>query len=96
MSPNKEEWPMGERKEVIVESEVEYKVNCTQRHEANPQEGTTKEPKKIIESKEDHVSELKKKVPIPTVVVYRHQHHIEKQKSLRKGREHQHTYYEPT
>jgi hypothetical protein len=35
---------------------------------------------------------LKKKEQIPTDVVYRHPHHIEKQKSSRQGHVHQHIY----
>ena len=35
---------------------------------------------------------MKKKGLIPTVVIYHHPHHIEKQKSSRQGRENQHMY----
>jgi hypothetical protein len=35
---------------------------------------------------------LKKKEQIPTVVLYRHPHHIEMQKSSRQGHVHQHMY----
>jgi len=35
---------------------------------------------------------LKEKEPIPTVVVYHNPQRIEKQQSLRQGRQHQHTY----
>ena len=39
---------------------------------------------------------MKKKGLIPTVVIYHHPHHIEKQKSSRQGHEHQQTYYGST
>jgi hypothetical protein len=46
----------------------------------------------VSDSKTQCVAESNKKALIPTIVVYRHPHHIEKQKSSRQGREHQHTY----
>jgi hypothetical protein len=92
VSLSKKEGPMGESKEVIAESEVESEVESTEGDEAKPQEGHNKKSKEIIDSKEHYVVELKKKELIPTVVVYHHPHHIEKQQSSRQGREHQHTY----
>jgi hypothetical protein len=60
--------------------------------EAKPQEENTKEAKEFIDSKTQAVADLKKNEPIPTVVVYHHPHHIEKQQSSRQGVAHQHTY----
>jgi hypothetical protein len=82
-------------KAVIVNSEVESEAESIEGDEENPQEGHNKEAKEVIESKAQCVTYLKKTKQIPTVVVYCHPHHIDKQQSSRKGREHQHT-YEPT
>jgi hypothetical protein len=76
VSLSKKEGSMGARKEVIAKSEVESKADSIEGHEAKIQEGHNKEYKKIIDSKEHHVAELKKKGLIPKVVVYRHPHHI--------------------
>jgi hypothetical protein len=92
VSLSKKDGPMGPSKEVIVESEVESEVESTEGDEAKPHEGHNKEAKEVIDSKAQCVADLKKKEQIPTVVVYRHPHHIEKQQSSRQGHEHQHTY----
>jgi hypothetical protein len=92
VSLSKKHGPTEANKEVIVESEVELEVESTEGDEAKPQEGHNHEAKEVIESKEQCVAYLKKKEQIPTVVVYRHSLHIEKQQSSRKGHEHQHTY----
>jgi UDP-2,3-diacylglucosamine pyrophosphatase LpxH len=65
-------------KEVINESEVELEVEYTKRDKEKPQERHNQEAKEIIDSKAQCVADLKKKEQIPTIVVYRHQHHIEK------------------
>jgi hypothetical protein len=78
--------------EVIVASKEESEAKSTEGDEAKPQEQNTKEAKEVIDSTTQGVADLKKKEPIPTVVVYRHPHHIEKQQSSRQGREHQHMY----
>jgi hypothetical protein len=62
VSLSKKEGPMGESKEVIAESEVESEAESTEGHEAKPQEGHNKEAKEIIDSKEHHIAELKKKI----------------------------------
>ena len=72
-------------KEVIIESEVESEAESTEGDEAKLQEGHNQEAKEVIDSKAQCVADLKKKEQIPTVVVYRHPHHIEKQKSSRQG-----------
>jgi hypothetical protein len=92
VSLNKKDGPMEASKAVIVESEVESEVESIEGDEANPQEGHNKEAKEVIESKAQCVAYLKKTEQIPTVVVYRYPHHIEKQQSSRQGCEHQHTY----
>jgi hypothetical protein len=60
--------------------------------EAQPQEGHNQEAKEVIESKAQCVADLTKKEQIPTVVVYHHPHHLEKQQSSKQGHEYQHTY----
>ena len=92
MSLSKKEGHMGENKEVIVESEFESEAESTKGNEAKPREGHNKEAKEVIESKAEYVADLMKKEQIPTIVVYCHPHHIEKQQSSRQGHEHQHTY----
>jgi len=59
---------MQENKEVLEETEVESEVESTKGHEVNPQEGNNIETKDIIESKEHHITKLKKKRLIPKVV----------------------------
>jgi hypothetical protein len=92
VSLSKKDGPMEASKEVIVESEVESEAESTEGDEAKLQEGHNQEAKEVIDSKAQSVADLKKKEQIPTVVVYRHPHHIEKQQSSRQGRVHQHIY----
>jgi hypothetical protein len=92
VSLSKKDGPTEANKEVIVEFEVESEVESTEGDEAKPHEGHNKEDKEVIDSKTQCVANLKKKTQIPTVVVYRHPHHIEKQQSSRQGHEHQHIY----
>jgi hypothetical protein len=91
MSLSKKDGPMEANKEVIVESEVESEAKSTEGDEAKLQ-GHNQEVKEVIDSKAPSVADLKKKEQIPTVVVYRHPHHIKTQQSSRKGRVHQHIY----
>jgi UDP-2,3-diacylglucosamine pyrophosphatase LpxH len=83
---------MGESKEVTVEFEVESEVESSQKEMKQSHKKDTKEAKEVIESKAQGVADLKEKEPIPTIVVYHHPHHIEKQQSSRHMRENQHTY----
>jgi hypothetical protein len=92
VSLSKKDGPTEASKEVIVESEVESEAESTEGDEAKPQEGHCQEDKEVIDSKEQCVADLKKKEQIPTVVVYHHPHHIEKQQSSRKGCDNQHIY----
>jgi hypothetical protein len=92
MSLSKKQGPTRARKTILVEFEAELEVDSTRRYGAKPHEGHNKESKEIIDSKENHIANLKKKWPTPKVVVYRHPHHIEKQQSSMWGCEHQHTY----
>jgi hypothetical protein len=92
VSLSKKDGPMEASKEVIVESEVESEAESTEGDEEKLQEGHNQEAKEVIDSKAQSVADLKKKEQIPTVVVYRHPHHIEKQQSSRKGCVHQHIY----
>jgi hypothetical protein len=78
--------------EVIVQSEVESAAESTKGDEAKLQGGHNQEAKEVIDSKAQSVADLKKKEQIPTVVVYRHPHHIEIQKSSRQGHVHEHIY----
>jgi hypothetical protein len=77
VSLSKKDGPMEASKEVIVESEVESEAESTEGDEAKLQEGHNQEAKEVIDSKAQSVADLKKKEQIPTVVVYRHPHHIE-------------------
>ena len=79
VSLNKKDGPMKANKAVIVEFEVESEAESIDRDEANPQEGHNKEAKEVIESKAQCVAYLKKTKHVPTIVVYRHPHHIDKQ-----------------
>jgi hypothetical protein len=92
VSLSQKDGPMEASKEVIVESEVESEVESIEGDEAKLHEGHNQEPKEVIDSKAQSVADLKKKEQIPTVVVYRHPHHIETQQSSRQGRVHQHIY----
>jgi hypothetical protein len=92
VSLSKTEGPMTSSTKVLVESEVESEAKSTKGDEAKPHEGNNKETKEVIDSKVQGVEYLKEKEPIPTVVVYHHPQHIEKQQSLRQGHQHQHTY----
>jgi hypothetical protein len=92
VSLSKKYGPMEANKEVIVEFEVESEVESTEGDEAKLQEGHNQEAKEVIDSKAQSVADLKKKEHIPTIVIYRHPHHIEIQQSSRKGRVHQHIY----
>jgi hypothetical protein len=92
VSLSQKDGPMEASKEVIVESEVESEAESIEGDEAKLQEGHNQEPKEVIDSKAQSVSDLKKKEKIPTVVVYRHPHHIETQQSSSQGRVHQHIY----
>jgi hypothetical protein len=83
---------MEDRKEVIAQSEVESEAESIEGDEAKLQEGHNQEAKEVIDSKAQSVADLKKKKQIPTIVVYRHPHHIEMQKSSRQGNVHQHIY----
>jgi hypothetical protein len=74
------------------ESEVESETKSIEGAEAKPHEGHNNEAKEVINSKAQYVTYLKKKEQIPTIVVDRHPHHIEKQQSSRKGCELQHIY----
>jgi hypothetical protein len=62
-----------------LSSEVESELKYIEGDEAKLQEGHNKEAKEVIDSKAQCVANLKKKKHIPTIVVYRHPHHIEKQ-----------------
>jgi hypothetical protein len=88
----KKDGPMEDSKEVIAQSEVESKAESTEGDEAKLQEGHNQEAKEVIDSKAQSVVDLNKKEQIPTVVVYRHPHHIEMQKSSRQGNVHEHIY----
>jgi hypothetical protein len=90
VSLSKKDGPTEARKEVIVESKVESEAKSIEGDEAKPQEGHNQEAKEVIDSKAQCVADLKKTKHIPTIVVYRHPHHIEKQQSSRQWREHQH------
>jgi hypothetical protein len=92
VSLSKKDGPMEASKEVIAQSEVESEAESTEGDEAKLQEGHNQEAKEVIDSKAQSVADLKKKEQIPTVVVYRHPHHIEMQKSSRQGHVHQHIY----
>jgi hypothetical protein len=91
-SLNKKYGPTEARKEVISESEVESEAESTEGDEEKLQEEHNEEAKEDIDSKAQSVVDLKKKENIPTVVIYRHPHHIETQQSSRKGYVHQHIY----
>jgi hypothetical protein len=92
VSLSKKDGPTEVRKEVISKSKVESEAEYTEGDEEKPHEGHNQEAKEIFNSKAQCVADLKKKEQIPTIVVYRHPHHIEKQQSSRQGREHQHIY----
>ena len=77
MSLSKKDGPMEASKEVIAQSEVESEVESTVGYETKLQEGHNQEAKEVIDSKAQSVTDLKKKEQIPTVVVYRHPHHID-------------------
>jgi hypothetical protein len=79
----KKDGPMEDSKEVIAQSEVESETESIEGDEAKLQEGHNQKPKEVIDSKAQSVASLKKKEQIPTVVVYRHPHHIEMQRSSR-------------
>jgi hypothetical protein len=88
----KKDGPMEDSKEVIAQSEVESEAESTEGDEAKLQEEHNREAKEVIDSKARSVADLKKKEQISTIVLYRHPHHIEMQKSSRKGNVHQHMY----
>jgi hypothetical protein len=88
----KKDGPMEASKEVFAQSKVELEAESTEGDEEKLQEGHNHEVKEVIESKAQSVADLKKKEQIPTVVVYRHPHHIETQKSSRQEHVHQHIY----
>jgi hypothetical protein len=92
MSLMKKDGPMEDSKEVISQSEVESKEESIEGDEEKLQEGHNQEAKEVIDSKAQSVADLKKKEQIPTVVVYRHPHHIEMKNSSRQGHVHQHIY----
>jgi hypothetical protein len=92
VSLSKKDGPMEARKEVISQSEVESEAESTEGGEAKIQEGHNQEAKEVLDSKAQSVAYLKKKEQIPTVVVYRHPHHIEMQNSPRHGHVHKHIY----
>jgi hypothetical protein len=92
VSLSKKEGPMTTSTKVIAESEVESEAESIEADEAKPHDKNNKEAKVVIDSKAQCVADLKKKEHIPTVVVYLHPHHIEKQQSSRQGHEHPHTY----
>jgi hypothetical protein len=92
VSLSKKDGPMEASKEVIAQSEVESEAESTEGDEEKLQEGHNQEAKEVIDSKAQSVADLKKKEQIPTVVVYRHPHHIETQNSSRQGHVHQHMY----
>jgi hypothetical protein len=92
VSLSKKDGPMEASKEVIVESEVESKAESIEGDEEKLQEEHNQKAKEVIDSKAQSVADLKKKQQIPTVVVYRHPHHIETQQSSRQGCVHQHIY----
>jgi hypothetical protein len=92
VSLSKKDGPMEASKEVIAQSGVESEAESTERDEAKLPEGHNQEAKEVIDSKAQSVADLKKKEQIPTVVVYRHPHHIEMQKSSRQGHVHEHIY----
>jgi hypothetical protein len=89
VSLSKKDGPMEASTEVIAQSEVESEAESTERDEAKLR-GHNQEAKEVIDSKAQSVADLKKKKQIPTVVVYLHPHHIEMQKSSRKGHVHEH------
>jgi hypothetical protein len=68
-------------KKFLAEFEVESEAESTKGDEARPHEEINKEAKEVIDSKAQGVAYLKTKEPIPTVMVYHHPHHIEKQQS---------------
>jgi hypothetical protein len=92
VSLSKKDGPMEASKEVIAKFEVESEAESTEGDEAKLQEGHNQESKEVIDSKAQSVADLKKKEQIPTIVVYRHPHHIETQQSSRQGCVHQHIY----
>jgi hypothetical protein len=79
MSLNKKDGPTEANKEFIVESEDESSTESTEGDEAKPQDGHNREAKEVLDSKSQCVVDLEKKEHIPTIVVYRHPHHIETQ-----------------
>jgi hypothetical protein len=70
---------------LLVSKKGLWGKESTKGDEAKPQEGNNKEAKEVIDSRAQWVAYLKKKEPIPTVVVYHHPHHIEKQHHQDKG-----------
>jgi hypothetical protein len=92
VSLSKKDGPMEASKEVIAQFEVESEVESTKGDETKLQEGHNQEAKEVIDSKAQSVADLKKKEQIPTVVVYRHPHHIEMQNLSRQGHVHEHIY----
>ena len=90
VSLSKKDGPMEASKEIIAQSKVESEAESTEGDEAKLQ-GHNQEAE-VIDSKAQSVADLKKKEQIPTVVLYRHPHHIEMQKSSRQGHVHQHIY----
>ena len=82
---------MEASKEVITQSEVESEAEYTEGDEEKLQEGHNQEAE-VIDSKAQSVADLKKKEQIPTIVVYRHPHHIEMQTLSRQEHVHQHIY----
>jgi hypothetical protein len=89
---SKKDGPMEANKEVIVKSEFESEVESTEGDEEKPHEGHNQEDKEVIESKAQCVADSMNKEHIPTIVLYYHPHHIEKQQSSRQGREHRKIY----
>jgi hypothetical protein len=79
VSLNKKYGPTEANKEVIFDFEFESEAEFTKGVEIKPHEGHSEEAKEVINSKEQCVKYLKKKEQIPTVVIYRHPHHIKTQ-----------------
>jgi len=78
VSLNKKDGPTDASKEVIAESKVESETESIESDEAKPHDENSKKAKVFSDSKAQCVANLKKTEKIPTIVVYRHPHHIVK------------------